>query len=120
MNANVETQGFELTPALKAWVMNELEMTHGRFSQDIRRIDVNLLKAEGPKGGKGTAAGITVFLQNRVPVRVATINTDMYAAIAISAMRAQKAVERSLSREGRWQRGKIRMWRQTAAVSASI
>jgi len=120
MNANVETQGFEVTPALRAWVLNELEMSLGRYRQDVRRIDVNLLKAKGPEGGKGMAAGITVFLKHRAPVRIATINTDMYAAIAISAMRAQTAVQRSLSKKRRWQRVKSRMWRHAEAIGAPM
>ncbi len=119
MNTNVETQGFDLTPALKAWVNNELHMTLDRFNDDIRRVEVNMLNAKGPAGGKGKAAGITVFLKHRSPVRVATINTDLYAAVAISAMRAEKAVDKTLSKRRSWHRTKIRMF-NAQAVSAPI
>lgn len=120
MNTNVETQGFDLTPALKAWVESEIELSLSKYETDIRRVDVNLLDAGSPEGGKGMAAGVTVFLKHRAPVRIATINTDMYAAIAISAMRAQHGVERAMAKKRRWQRAKVRMWRHSEAVSAPI
>ena len=119
MNTNVETQGFSLTPALGSWTHSQVAESLGRFEQAIRRIDFHLSDAHGPEGGTGMSAAITVFLKHRAPIRIATVRPDGYAAIAVTAKRAEQAVERALSKRRSLQRS-ARRWRYANAVTAPL
>lgn len=96
MKVNVIAQRFALTPAVGAWVHEQIDSSLEKFSAEVGAIDVHLSDAHGPQGGKGTTAAITVLLNHRAPVRITTVHSNLYSAIAISARRCEQAVQRSL------------------------
>lgn len=96
MRVNVVAQQFTLTPAIGAWVHQQVASNLNRFDAEIRGLDVHLSDAHGPRGGQGVSAAVTIFLKHRAPVHVTTVHADAFSAIAISARRCDRAVQQAL------------------------
>lgn len=108
MKINVETQGFTLTPAISAWLHEQIGSSLDRFDGDIRSIDVYVKNVSGPQGGDGKAAAVSVYLKHRMPVCITTVHQDLYTAVSITAQRCQRAVRKSLGKRRRLQRSLLR------------
>lgn len=96
MNISIATRGFELTPAIGGCVHDTLGAVLARFEGSIHWTEVRLDEARGPAGGAGVSAAMTVFLDERTPVRITTVHADLFTAISITAKRVEQAVERSI------------------------
>ena len=118
MNLHIETHGFDPTPAISAWVHQEVAIALDRFDAEIRAIDVYLAARRGPGGGRGLSAAINVFLKRQAPVRITTVHTDLYCAISISAKRAEPAVQRSVHKRRRLQRLELRRLQSNSALTS--
>lgn len=115
MKICLNTQGFDLTPAIDAHVKKQLHQ-HLHSSHDyITAVDVFLGDINGPKGGIDKRAMICVQLASRLSIRVETVHPDLYAAIAVAARKTQRSVKRTVRRNKRLARAQLRELRRYPA-----
>lgn len=112
MKINVETQGFELTPAISAHVQKQLRFNLANFDTHIVSADVFLRDINGPKGGADMKALIHIKLESRHAIKVESTRSDLYVAIALASRQAKRAVKRSLSKQRRMEKLALRHMRQ--------
>jgi ribosome-associated translation inhibitor RaiA len=115
MRVNVVAQQFTLTPAIGAWVHQQIAANLTKHSSGISGIDVYVTGANGPRGGEGVSATITVSLKHLSPVRITSVHADLFSAIAISAKRCGPAVSRALVVSSRPQRSAQIPWQYDSA-----
>lgn len=101
-------QGFELSSAIDTFVRDQLSTALGRFSEEVGSVDVFLADVNGPKGGIDKQVLVRVQIRGRRQITLQTTNTNLYAAIRISAKRAKRAVRRSLRKAGRFNKVSLR------------
>jgi ribosomal subunit interface protein len=104
MNVRIQTQGFSLTPAIGAWVHEQMRNTIRRYSEELVGVDVFLRDLNGPKGGHDKQAIVRLHLRHNAPVAVTSTYDDLYKAIDEAARRAGRTVRRSVSRKRRLER----------------
>lgn len=112
MRINLETQGFELTPAIHAHVLKQLNFNLANFDSHIVSVNVFLRDVNGPKGGADMKTLIHVMLETRHSIKVESTRTDLYASVVIAARQAKRAVRRSLSKHRRMEKLALRHMRQ--------
>ena len=118
MRVNVVAQQFTLTPAIGAWVHQQIATHLNRFDREIGGLDVHLSDAHGPGGGRGVSAAVTVFLRHRAPVHITTVHADAFSAIAISAQRCDRAVQQALRKRRQIRRLEQPQWPHAEAGAA--
>ena len=120
MNIRIQSQGFSLTPAIAAWAHEQLGKALDRFAEHVVSADIYLKDINGPKGGDDKQALVRIQLRYQAPVMAETTTGDLYAAISLTARRAQRAVRRALSRRQRLFRSDSRHLRRVQMVSADL
>ena len=120
MNIRIQSQGFTLTPAIAAWAHEQVGKGLDRYSENVVSTDIYLKDINGPKGGDDKQALVKIHLRHRAPVMVETTTGDIYAAISVTARRAQRAVRRALRRRRRLFRADSRPLRRVQMVSADL
>ena len=98
MKVRIQTQGFELTPAIAARVHEQVNGILRRYADEVLAIDVYLKDLNGPKGGLDKQAGIRLQVRHLPPISVISVEDDLYKAIDRSARRSRRAVRRSTSK----------------------
>ncbi|KPK38621.1 MAG: hypothetical protein AMJ69_08015 [Gammaproteobacteria bacterium SG8_47] len=93
----IQSRGFSLTPALRAYVQNRLGFTLTRGADRVRRIDVRLSDVNGPRGGDDKRCLIVVKLQGLANVVIEDTQSDLYTAIDRAAARAGRTLKRRLT-----------------------
>lgn len=117
MKVRIQSQGFELTPAIAARVNEKLDRMQSRFADELISIDVFLKDLNGPKGGYDKQAIIRVELRHRAPISISSTQTDLYQAIDACTRRCMRSVRRTISRERLVRR---RGLHQLAAATADL
>ncbi len=112
LKLNLESQGFELTPAIREHVKRQLSFNLANFESHTMSIDVFLRDINGPKGGADKKALIHVRLEMRQAIKVESTRSDLYAAISLAARQAKRAVRRTLSKQRRMEKLALRQMRQ--------
>lgn len=112
MKIHLESQGFELTPAISAHARKQVNFNLANFESHIMAVDVFLRDINGPKGGADMKALLHVKLDAGQPIKVETTRTDLYAAIVLAARQAKRAVRRTLSKQRRMEKLAVRHMRQ--------
>lgn len=108
----MESQGFELTTAIRAHVLKQLNFNLANFESHILAVDVFLRDINGPKGGADMKALIQVSLGSGQPIKVESTRSDLYASIALASRQAKRAVRRTLSKQRRMEKLALRHMRQ--------
>lgn len=114
MRIYLQTHGFELTSEIDAHVRKQLERNLARSKQHIIAVDVFLGDINGPKGGADKKALVCVQLNSRLAVSLEAVHADLYAAIALAARKAKRAVKRSVRKHKRIEKSDLRKLRQAA------
>jgi len=112
LKLHLESQGFELTPAIREHVERQLGFNLANFESHTMSIDVFLRDINGPKGGADKKALIHVRLEMRQGIKVECTRSDLYAAITLAARQAKRAVRRALSKQRRMEKLALRHMRQ--------
>lgn len=112
MNIHLESQGFELTPAIRAHVIKQLNFNLANFESHIMAVDVFLRDINGPKGGADMKALLHVKLDVGQPIKVESTRSDLYVSIVLAARQAKRAVRRTLSKQRRMEKLALRHMRQ--------
>ncbi len=99
MRITIQSQGFDLTEALRSHVELRLRTTLGWTGARLRRLAVFLSDINGPRGGVDKRCKIEVQLAGRKPVVIEDTEADMYVAIDRAAGRAGRALVRKVRRQ---------------------
>ena len=108
MNVKLQTQGFDITPAIEAHTLDQLNFHLANFAAHVLNVDVFLRDINGPKGGPDKKVLINVRLTTRISVTVERTRSDFYAAITVAARQAKRAVRRNLSKHRRMEKLALR------------
>lgn len=113
MKINLESQGFELTTAIRAHVHKQLNFNLANFASHIISVDVFLRDINGPKGGADMKALLHVKLgSSGQPIKVESTRSDLYASITLATRQAKRAVKRTLSKQRHMEKLALRHLRQ--------
>lgn len=104
MNVRIQTQGFSLTPAIGAWVHEQMRNTIRRYSDELIGVDVYLRDLNGPKGGHDKQAIVRLHVRHNAPIAVTSTYDDLYKAIDDAARRAGRTVRKTVKRRQQFER----------------
>lgn len=99
MNVRIQTQGFSLTPAIGAWVHEQMRNTIRRYSDELIGVDVFLRDLNGPKGGHDKQVIVRLHIRYSAPIAVTSTYDDLYKAIDDAARRAGRTVRKNVKRK---------------------
>ncbi len=99
MHITIQSHGFVLTGALRAYVEQRLRMALGWSAGRLRRLVVRLSDINGPRGGLDKRCKIEVHLSGARTVVIQDTEADLYCAIDRAAERADRAVVRQVERQ---------------------
>ena len=94
MQIQIRKHNLELTTELAQHVERQLHFSLGRFNGRVRSVVVGLQDLNGPKGGVDQECKLSIRTSWSGQVVVAERNPDIFAAVALAAGRAGRAVER--------------------------
>jgi ribosome-associated translation inhibitor RaiA len=108
MLVKIHAQGFELSPAINNFAESKARLAMGIYRDKIRRVDIYLSDANGPKGGEDRVCKIQLKPDRLAPIVVQETATDLYEAISICCHRSKRAASRRFDRllqtRRQWQR----------------
>ncbi len=98
MRVNIQSRGFELTPALRTHAERRLAFALSRFEQRLQAVSVRLADENGPRGGVDKRCVLRVRMMGLPEAVITECAEDLYAAIDRAADRAGRTVARRLRR----------------------
>ncbi len=101
MHLDIQSQGFDLTDAIRDYAERRLAFGLGRSAQHVSNVAVLLADINGPRGGNDKRCRIRVRLAPSLEVVVEDTQSDLYRAIDRAAERMGRTVARSLGRQRR-------------------
>ncbi len=108
MNIHIQSQGFDLTPAIEAHTLRQLRTHLANFSSHITGVEVFLKDINGPKGGPDKKGLIHVRLASRMTITVERTRSDLYDAVSVAVRQTKRAVRRTLNKHRRLERFTLR------------
>jgi len=115
MQMTIQTQGFPMSSAVYRRTRELFGRALSAFRDSIVDVNVFLKDVNGPKGGDDKSVLVRVDLTTQQSVAIETVNSNMHAALVLSARRAKRAVKRGVSKHRRFEQKALRDWRQTGA-----
>ncbi len=112
MRIYLQSQGFEITPAIDEHVRRQLARNLAGSEDNIIAVDVFLGDINGPKGGMDKKALVCVQMASRLSARFEAVHSDLYRAVTVAARKAKRSVKRTLRRHKRMQKAELRELRQ--------
>jgi putative sigma-54 modulation protein len=94
MHISIQSNGFVLTEALRAYIEQRLKAALGWAGTRMRKLHVSLSDINGPRGGRDKRCKIQVQLAGGKNVLIEDTEADLYHAIDRAAERADRAVVR--------------------------
>jgi len=121
MTPTIRSQGFSITSPIRAHLERRFTLALDEFSDRITRVNVFLKDINGAhKGGEDKSVLVHVQLPAQAPVTVETTSHDLYLAISLAARRTRRALFRSLRRQQRFERAKVRRFRLPGSVDTAL
>lgn len=102
MLINIQTQGLELTEALRDYTEKRLAYALSHAQQRIQRVQVRLIDVNGPRGGVDKRCQIDVRLKGLPSVVIEDTESDLYLAIDRAAERVARMLARRLDKHRRF------------------
>lgn len=97
MQLDLQTQGIETTPALRAYVRRSLRFALGRFASRVESVRVRISGRHGRGGREDAQCHIAIKLP-RLQVVVRHRASDSFGAVYFAFKRAALALNRRLKR----------------------
>ena len=89
MRTKIHSSNLRLSITVKQRIQRRLGFALGRFGDVIRRIDVRVSDANGPRGGEDKLCRIRVQLWNHhSPIIAEVLHQELLAAVSLAADRA--------------------------------
>ena len=98
MQMTIQTNGFQMTTALRAYTEQRLATALGWARHHMRKLAVSLSDINGPRGGVDKRCRIQVQLGGGREVIIDDVDANMYAAIDRAVDRADRAVVKKVER----------------------
>ena len=98
MRVMIQTNGFELTSALRTYTEHRLATALGWARDHTHKLAVSLSDINGPRGGVDKRCMIQVQMGSGRAVIIENVEADLYAAIDRAVDRADRAVVRQVER----------------------
>ena len=98
MHMTIQSTGFQMTPALRAYTEQRLATALGWARHHMRKLAVSLSDINGPRGGVDKRCRIQVQLGRGREVIIDDVDANLYAAIDRAVDRADRAVVRKVER----------------------
>lgn len=98
MQIQIVARNLELSDSQREIVERRLGFALGRFGARIRRVEVILTDANGPRGGVDTICQIVVRIAPRGKVRAAFTDAGVEVAVSRAAERITRRVATELER----------------------
>ena len=98
MDVQILDRNIGITAAQQEHIDRCLQFAFGRFSSQIRSIEVSLTDVNGPKGGDDLQCRMKVVLQGKGDLLVEGKGVSVEAVVSETADRAALAVSRRLDR----------------------
>ena len=98
MRFELTAQGIELTPDLRERVQRRVYFALGRHSGRITRVSIRLQDVNGPRGGPDKFCLVRVEAGSGPPVVIRERQSNVHAAVAFAAERAERFLSRQLRR----------------------
>jgi putative sigma-54 modulation protein len=119
MKIHVRSRQVEVDDTVRAHIERRLQFSLGRFSQRIRRVTVQIVDINGPRGGEDKVCRIEVRLPPTGSVFVEDMDADLHAAIDRAADRAARSVSRAIKRTQDLERDNARPRSPLSALASS-
>ena len=98
MRVTIQTSGFDMTSALRAYTEHRLATALGWARDHTHKLAVSLSDINGPRGGVDKRCLIQVQMGGGREVIIENVEADLYAAIDRAVDRADRAVVRQVER----------------------
>ena len=98
MHMTIQTNGFQMTTALRAYTEQRLATALGWARHHMRKLAVSLSDINGPRGGVDKRCRIQVQLGGGREVIIDDVDANLYTAIDRAVDRADRAVVRKVER----------------------
>jgi putative sigma-54 modulation protein len=98
MRVTIQTNGFEMTSALRSYTEHRLAIALGWAREHMHKLAVSLSDINGPRGGVDKRCKIQVQLGSGREVIIENVEADLYVAIDRAVDRADRAVVRQVER----------------------
>lgn len=98
MHMTIQTNGFQMTTALRAYTEQRLATALGWARHHMRKMAVSLSDINGPRGGVDKRCRIQVQLGGGREVIIDDVDANLYTAIDRAVDRADRAVVRKVER----------------------
>lgn len=98
MRVTIQTNGFEMTSALRSYTERRLAIALGWAREHMHKLAVSLSDINGPRGGIDKRCKIQVQLGSGREVIIENVEADLYVAIDRAVGRADRAVVRQVER----------------------
>jgi len=105
MHIDIQSQGFTLTPALRAHAERRLRLALGATRPGVLRVAVRLSDDNGPRGGEDKRCRVRIAVAGVPDIVIEDAESDLYVAIDRAADRAGRTLVRRLSRRIEQRRG---------------
>lgn len=98
MHIDIQSQGFTLTPALRAHTERRMRFALGATRPEVLRVAVRLSDDNGPRGGEDMRCRVRIAIAGVPDVVIEDAESDLYIAIDRAADRAGRTLVRRLAR----------------------
>jgi len=105
MHVDIQSQGFTLTPALRAYAERRLRLALGATGPKVLRVAVRLSDDNGPRGGEDMRCLVRIAVAGVPDIVIDDAESDLYIAIDRATDRAGRTLVRRLSRRIEQRRG---------------
>ncbi len=99
MEIRVLSRGVSLTDVQNEFVERRIQFALGRFSSQVRAVQVTLSDINGPRGGNDVLCRIKVLLKRSGDIVVGDTDGSVEAVVAGVADRAARSLARLLERQ---------------------
>jgi putative sigma-54 modulation protein len=115
----VRSRQVEVDATVRAHIERRLRFGLGRFSERIRRVTLQIVDINGPRGGEDTVCRIEVRLLPTGSIFVEDTDADLQAVIDRATDRAGRSVARAIKRTQDLERDNARPRSSLTALASS-
>jgi ribosomal subunit interface protein len=98
MRIHVRSKQVEVDETVRAHIEHRIEMSLGRLSSRIQRVNAQIIDLNGPRGGRDKACRIELRLLPTGSIFVEDTDADLYVAVGRAADRAARSASRAIER----------------------
>ena len=98
MRLTIKARGIELTEELQTFITRRVHFAMSRMVDVVRRVDVNVIDVNGPRGGVDKLCRVRVHGLGLPEIIIEERDAQTESAVATATARASRAVLRAIAR----------------------